>query len=43
MYCHTCECQCVELSHARLTVYVSTIYLCVILLLLGSATNYVYP
>ena len=29
--------------HDSLCVYVSTIYSCVILLLLGSVTNYVYP
>jgi len=29
--------------HNSLCVYVLTIYLCVVLLLLGSVTNYVYP
>ena len=31
------------LMHDSLCVYVSTIYSCVVLLLLGSVTNYVYP
>ena len=47
LYCHAYELNSASVSdflmHNSFGVYVSTIYSCVILLLLGSVTNYVYP